>query len=490
MNHFDAVPDDAAPRAAAADAHEPTDEVLAGCPPLERLLEVLEHIDHLNATALDLVDRLQESGEAEALTGLPLEVWLSARGRQVRSDRQMLGTAADVLRWLPTLRLAFARGQVSWGQVRAIVLMVVKLPSHLHDAIDAELAAAIPALEDAEPDALLHVIRRVTSHAEPTSDDRDEQRSVRERFLALQPRLDGPGGTMYGEFDPLGFAVLDSWFSTGPPPAGRSRDRVGGSPDPDRREATARELGRRRADQLIERLAEDLAGPHAASDATGGPTGRARPRPTLLLRLPYASLLGGEVPGELLTTLTGGRLRLSAQASRELVATGGADLRTIVVDEVGEVLGVGRRTRVPPRWLRDAVLARDATCSAPGCRVAARLCHLDHAHRAEDGGPTDAANPSPLCATDNHARERDGWDARGDPDGARRWRHRRTGVEVRHVPDTWRPPPTHSRTGSPRDGPRRPTGPRSDPPALPANATAPRRDPARAPAPVDPSVPF
>lgn len=439
-----------------------TDEVLASCPALEQLIGVLSEIDRLNASAVALIDRLQASGEVESQTGLPLELWLSIRGRQVRSDRRMLGTAADVLRWLPSLRHAFARGAVAWGQVRAVVLAVSKLPAPLHDAIDAELAAAISALGDAEPDALLHAVRRATQHADPAPDDHDEQRAVRERFIALQPRLDGSGGTLYGEFDPVGFAVLDAWFASGPPPTSRSRDHLGEEGDHQRRDASTRELGRHRADQLVGRLARDLPGDHpepaaasvpAKTSATGhepavrdepadvGPTGDGRPRPTLLLRLPYASLLGGEVPGELLTTLTGGRLRLSARASRELVAAGGADLRAIVVDGRGEVVGVGRRTRVAPGWLRDAVLARDATCAAPGCQVAARRCQLDHAQRWQDGGHTDVANLAPLCATDNQARERDGWDAVGTADGTRRWRHRRSGVEVDHVPDTWRPPP-------------------------------------------------
>lgn len=489
-----------------------TNEVLAGCPPLERLLEVLGELDRLNAAAVGLVDRLQASGEAEALTGLPLEMWLSVRGRQVRSDRQMLGATADVLRWLPSLRGAFRRGEVAWGQVRAVVLVVVKLPAQLHDAIDAELAATIPALRDAEPDALVHAVRRATDHAAPTPADGDEAGAVRDRYLALQPRLDGSGGTIHGDFDPTGFAVLDAWFATGPPPACRTRDHLGEEPDPARQRTGARRLGRRRADQLVEHLARDLAGdptdvpagPHSGSDAgneaagstqpdeVDGPTGRARPRPTLLLRLPYSSLLGGEIPGDLLTTLTGGRLRLSARASRELVDRGGADLRAIVVDELGEVVGVGRRTRVPPGWLRDALLARDAICSAPGCRVAARRCHLDHGQRWQDDGRTDIANLSPLCATDNHARERDGWTAVGDVDGTRRWEHRRTGLSVRHVPDTWRPPPYDRRGGRPADPARGPTGRTG--PSPPSDTDPPPgqrgRDPAVAPPPADPPVPF
>ena len=498
----------------AAAGDELTDQVLAGCPPLEALLDVLGELDSLNARAVSLVSRLQESGEAEEATGLPLELWLSVRGRQVQSDRRMLGTTADVLAWLPSLHAAFRRGDVSWGQVRSVVLAAMRLPSHLHDALDAELAATIPALVDAEPDALIHAVRRAADNANPGPTDRDEARTTRDRFVALQPRLDGSGGTLYGEFDPTGFAVLDAWFAAAPPAGDRVRDHLGEDPDDTRCAAAATHLGRRRADRLVERLGADLAtgadqqtpdrdsatgdgSDHGDGPDRGNGSGRddatrrpAPPRPTLLLRLPYDSLIGGDVPGDLLTTLTGGRLRLSAAASRELIDTGGADLRTIVVDTAGEVVGVGRRTRVAPGWLRDAILAQDATCSAPGCRTAARRCQLDHGHRWEDGGATDVANLAPVCATDNHARERDGWEATGTPDGTRRWHHPRTGLTATHVPDTWRPPPHGRRTGGPTDA-ARPTdraGPL--PPSVTGRAPAQRgRDPAVAPAPSDPSDP-
>ena len=466
-------------RAAADVADGLTEQVLAGCPELERLLEVLGAIDRLNAEAVALVDDLQHSGEAETTTGLPLELWLSIRGRQVRSDRRMHATTADLLERLPSLRQAFRAGQVSWGQVRQVVLEVRRLPAHLHDAIDHELARTIPATANAEPDVLIHAVSRAISSHDPAPDDREEDRRIRERFVALQPTLDGSGGSMYGEFDPAGFAVLDAWFAASTSDEvgqGRTRDHVGEEPDDERGAATHRERGRRRADRLVERLATDLTGDHGEGPRTtrghdgdddgdgASPTGRTRPRPTLLLRLPYEALLGGDVPGDLLTHLTGGRLRLSARAARELIDRGGADLRTIVVDRHGETLGVGRRTRVPRGWLRDAVLARDDTCTAPGCRTAARRCHLDHAHRWTDDGPTDVANLAPLCATDNHARERDGWEASGGNDGTRTWHHPATGLTVTHLPSTWRPPP-HDRDGPPRAagaGPH-PRGPTRDP---------------------------
>ncbi|MFP4635676.1 MAG: HNH endonuclease signature motif containing protein, partial [Nitriliruptoraceae bacterium] len=148
------------------------------------------------------------------------------------------------------------------------------------------------------------------------------------------------------------------------------------------------------------------------------------------------------LPAELLTTLAGGRMWADAATIRRLVAERGADLRTIVLDGTGAVLGVGRRTRVPPDWLADAVLARHTTCSHPGCRTAARISDLDHARPwspadgDHQGGATDAANLAPLCARHNRSREREGWQAQQSPDGSRRWHHPRTGLSAQTLTGT------------------------------------------------------
>ena len=53
-------------------------------------------------------------------------------------------------------------------------------------------------------------------------------------------------------------------------------------------------------------------------------------------------------PGWLLHTLAGGRMKVSAATLQRLVDERGADLRTVVLDDVGEVVGVGTKTRVAP----------------------------------------------------------------------------------------------------------------------------------------------
>jgi hypothetical protein len=72
--------------------------------------------------------------------------------------------------------------------------------------------------------------------------------------------------------------------------------------------------------------------------------------------------------------------------------------------------------------------------------VAARICDTDHATPYSANGPTDIDNLAPLCATDNRAKEPDGWHCHQHPDGRRTWTHKPTGLTTTTIPSTWTPP--------------------------------------------------
>ncbi|GGI08562.1 HNH endonuclease signature motif containing protein [Egicoccus halophilus] len=198
----------------------------------------------------------------------------------------------------------------------------------------------------------------------------------------------------------------------------------------------------------------------------------------LLLRAELDTLCDRrQTPAQLLTRLAGGRMTLTATAARRLIDERGAELRTIVLDTTGNVVGVGRRTRIPPGWLTDAVLAVHDTCTEPGCNIAATACDLDHAtpwHPTRPDHPpgtTDIDNLAPLCRTANRTKEPDGWSATQTPDGTRRWHHPRTRLTIDTLPATTRlrvPPPDdltladpapHDRSTAAPDGHDPPTSP-------------------------------
>jgi hypothetical protein len=281
------------------------------------------------------------------------------------------------------------------------------------------------------------------------------------RFFALQPRLDGTGGKVTGELDAAGLALVDA--ATAPTRA---------------QAADAGGVGPARADLLLERLAASagagagaVAGPIDGPDVDGpiahgatahgpdvdGPSvggavgggggsswwGRLGP-PKLLVRLRFETLLDPAVPAELLTALVGGRLKLTGHAARRLTEERGALLRTIVVDDQGAVIGVGRAIRRPPGWMADANLAVHDSCTGPGCDRPAATAQLDHAtpwwptRPDQPAGTTDVDNLGPLCDATNREKEAAGWQVSQTAGGLRTWRHPRSGLTCTTVPSTWR----------------------------------------------------
>ena len=131
-------------------------------------------------------------------------------------------------------------------------------------------------------------------------------------------------------------------------------------------------------------------GARPAGDGSGpDDTARPAPRPLLLATVELEALLDQtRTPGWLLHTLAGGRMKVSTSTLQRLVDERGADLRTIVLDDAGEVVGVGRRTKVPPRWLREAIWVRDTAVRDPDGTTPVRRADLDHIVPWPDGATT------------------------------------------------------------------------------------------------------
>jgi hypothetical protein len=375
--------------------------VLADAPDVARLVARLRAADLLIAHAIDDLIELQDTGAAEALTGVGPTGWIGIVARRTSTDTRMLATAATMLRRLPSLRAAFHTGAVSWAQVRTVCLATHRLPAHLDDAIDGALAKTIDA--GVEADAITHVVGQVLASIESTG---ETSPSAPDEFLAMQPRLDGTGGRLFGELGPEAWAIADAALNA--PPArsvdptqpertanpAREDAAFGEQMDPLERRAAIRRRGRQRLDRLVDILDASLA--DRPTTDPGAPAGdRSKATPRVILRADLDTLLDrGRTPGSLLHQLLGGVVHVDHRTARRLIDTRGGDLRTVIVDD-GRVVGVGRQTRVVPGWLRDATLALHDVCSAPGCATAARASDTDHArpwhaHRHGDlAGTTD-----------------------------------------------------------------------------------------------------
>jgi hypothetical protein len=422
--------------------------VLSEVPQLALLLRDLRQVDRLLSDVIDALILLEDTSLAEATTGIGVDTWLAIVGRRTGADTRMLRTTAATMRRSPSLHGAFRSGTVSWAQVRSVVLAVRPLPGYLDDRIDAAIGDALVGAADAEPDALTRQIRWHLAAIDPSDTDDDERRASEEEYLAMQPRLDGTGGRFWGDLGAVNFAVLDAALNTElftDVPADQD-DSDGVHP--------IRIAGRARVRRLIDHLEQSmtscLAGDVPARHRQSTTSGPMRSRMQLLLRTNLSTLLDrGQTPAWLLTTLLGGHVRVTADTARRLVDERGADLRTVIIDDTGAVVGVGRRARIAPDWLKDATLALHDTCAMPGCEVAARRCETDHARpwhpaRPQDpSGRTDIDQLAPGCSQHNRAKEPDGWVVNQRADGTRRWHHPRTGLTTKTLPIHDHAPSSH-----------------------------------------------
>lgn len=104
---------------------------------------------------------------------------------------------------------------------------------------------------------------------------------------------------------------------------------------------------------------------------------------------------------------------IANQTARRLACD--AIIETAVYDDC-RILGVGRRTRTIPGWLRRQLWYRDHGCQFPGCHHT-RWIQGHHIIHWADGGPTDLDNLVLLCSYHHRFIHELGWQIRRHPGG-------------------------------------------------------------------------
>ncbi|MBY5161735.1 HNH endonuclease signature motif containing protein [Salsipaludibacter albus] len=455
-----------------------------------RLVEAAGRFDRLAADLVETLIRAIEDDACETTLGVPVEVVLAQTCRQVGFERNTLLRVATTLAAMPALRSAFQQGQISWSQVRGIVTAARTVDVAGRDRIDALVAERAVSHADVEAD---HLVWEVDWLADQLVGQRTKERDhtpVAANRTRIMPRVDG-SGSFNGDWDPTHFTpwveAIDHMAATLAADAGEGAgddplDVVKASDDSDapeghdgssvhddralteaHRHAAALEAARsrRRADALFALVTGKRAGtlqPLDPDGNTSGRAGRGRRVPSVTLTCHVDTLIDGSTPAWVLTKLAG-RMKVTSDVARRWVADGAAT-RLVAVDDVGQVVGVGHRTRVPPGWLRDAVIARDLHDTAPASTTAARLCDVDHVVPWPQGR-TDVDNLGLLSRRAHTRKTRKQWRLDRHPDGSRTWTVPASGYQVHQ------PPPFHLPTPPSRPTTRaRPTDDRSgkDPP--------------------------
>ncbi|MGH2774336.1 MAG: DUF222 domain-containing protein [Actinomycetota bacterium] len=336
--------------------------------------DAIEQLSALRATTdsqiLGII-RAAEESKVWMVDGSPsLVEWVAWRCRLTRAEARSQVEVATALASLPQIAARLDDGSLSLSQVAVLVDFV-------EGDGDAEWAERARGMHVEQLRAWRRAARRVTS-GEANEDhagrslswwwDRDK------RFLNLKGRFPAEQG-----------AKVDKALSR------LSEGR------PKLPNGTYESLERRGADALVE-----LAGTSIADDADPD-------RATIVVHVEADALLGDEGAA----ALEGG-CELAPETVRRLACE--ASLQT-VVSHKGKSIGVGRKSRTPPPWLRRLVVKRDGCCRFPGCERRRHL-HTHHIrHWTLHKGPTELDNLLMLCTHHHRLVHEGGWDIRGKPDG-------------------------------------------------------------------------
>ena len=87
-----------------------------------------------------------------------------------------------------------------------------------------------------------------------------------------------------------------------------------------------------------------------------------------------------------------------------------------VFENEGRGIGIGKKDRCPPQWLRRQLVHRDLMCRFPGC-TRSRLVQEHHMLHWPAGGPTQSPNLVTLCRYHHRLMHEGKWSITGDADG-------------------------------------------------------------------------
>ncbi|HVS63174.1 MAG TPA: DUF222 domain-containing protein [Thermoanaerobaculia bacterium] len=306
--------------------------------------------------------------------------WLSWRIGIGRGAAREWVRVARALEELPLISEAMRRGEVSFSKVRAMTRAATS-------ATEKQLLMIARAGTADHVEKLVRALRRCSRAEElESANARHQQRSVtyhhEDGMLVLRARLDPEAG-----------AILVRALEAAQEELYRRRDGRGAV-------AAAQEsFAQMRADALAlvaeAALGAGIEGRHRSADHY---------QVVVHVEEDEASLdEGGHVPAE-----TCRRLACDAGIVAMLSASK-------VVDDAGEALSVGRKTRSIPPALRRALDHRDDGCQFPACGC--RRCDAHHIHHWIDGGETRLDNLLKLCRRHHRSVHEEGYTVERRTDG-------------------------------------------------------------------------
>jgi hypothetical protein len=308
-----------------------------------------------------------------------------------RTAQRRLAVAQTLTEQLPATPRLLDRGQIGYLHAAFLAEAVFTLNDKQARAVEERVLARAP---EQTLSAFQRSVRRAVARVAAATVEEQRAEAITQRRVCLTPRDDGMTEL---------WALLPAEGAAAVVTAIDALASVTSADDP-------RTSDQRRADALVDLGVAALHDP-LLPKAQGM-------RPSIQVTVALSTLLGtDEQPGEL-----SGHGPIPASVARRLAADETGTWRRLVTDPVtGQLLDYGQDTYRPPKDLADYVIARDQTCTFPGCERLARRCDLDHRIPYSKGGPTSSENMGPLCERHHTGKHEAGWTPDRSDDGSTTW---------------------------------------------------------------------
>ncbi|GAA4164474.1 HNH endonuclease signature motif containing protein [Gryllotalpicola daejeonensis] len=379
---------------------------------LVRLAEDLAAVRrHLDAVELAVAGEVQHRSDPEAPDSLARRLGFKTAAGALQGitkssgkEAQKLVAQATELKKLPTVEAAVLDGRIGREAAAAITGELQKAAGKdLGRADAAELSLVEAELVELATTAGADEVKAKAAEKAALLDVRvvEDQaaKAMAERFFWISPTVDGVAKV--SGLLPAGHAavirgVLDAFVN----PKGKKTVTFTPSdeltPGDGRAPADGRTRGQVNADLLRDVFAAQA--PSAEVPEMGGD------HPTVWISTTVKELQSGEG----LAFYAGTPEPVPVAEAEQAACAGG--IQTVIFDEDGQVLRLGRSVRGFTRRQRRAIALRDGgTCLIPGCTVPAQWCEVHHVISFKDGGNTDLDNGVLLCWFHHHEIDTGPW---------------------------------------------------------------------------------
>ena len=380
------------------------------------LLEAIDAFDRLAAWAASrqavAVNELRRRRQSQGRAAFVADEVAARLGTTRAAGQRVVGEAMG-LEQVPQVWDALDRGVVDPRKAAMLCDELLALPAMVRFDVTSEV---VPLAGGLTIPALRGRIRRRGLAADPESAARAHERERRGRYVSLEPVRDGMAWLHAYLPAPEAVAVhatLTAMADAAPPDDPRGMDE-------------------RRADALVDVVTRWLdAG--TCPDGTPLPR-RQRRRPHLQVTVAASTLAGDDdAPAELAgygpisadmarriaRDATWSPVEVDVRTGEARVAPGSGDGRAHSGAPPGNRPPGNRPPGYrPPAAMADDVLARDRTCTFPGCRVPAMRCDLDHIEPFDPTLPADdqtvGENLHALCRHHHNLKTHGGWQVQRD----------------------------------------------------------------------------